>query len=97
MPSRRVAEWDNARITLDLDYDATNVLTAIRVINAAAYSVFMRIVHTATGREVSRTFAPGVSVTIALPTTIAQRLTQVAGKRPGWYDGLDIHCVMAGS
>lgn len=90
MPTRTIGTWENGTVTAELDFDASNIATNLRVINNSALDVFIQVQEIASGRSVSRTFAANSgTMNQAIPTGVGQRLTQFINAN-GKFDGLSI-------
>lgn len=99
MPTRSIGTWENGAVDIQLDYDATNTITAIRCVNSSPHSVWVQAVqldpqgNRDVGRAYDTTFPPNQTTELAIPTGQARRLSQYIDTR-GFFNGLDIHVLI---
>lgn len=93
MSTRNIGSWthDTGTVTADLDYDASNVITSIHVVNDSDVAAHIEVEQISNGRKVDRRFEPHTDETIPLPTGAAARIEQFINPR-GFFDGLNIRC-----
>jgi hypothetical protein len=99
MPTRSIGTWENGTVDIQLDYDAQNIITAIRCINGSPDSVYVQAVQLDSqgnrdlGRIYETTFPPNAITVLTPPTGQARRLSQYVDSR-GFFNGLDINVVI---
>lgn len=88
MATRLIAQLENKRARLDVDYDeALSMITAFRLQNNTSLAITVRA-WTGTGRSREAIFPPNSQTTVLLPTTTGQRLTYRVREK-GW-EGLSM-------
>lgn len=89
MPTRAAGSWNEGTVRAEIDYDASNRIIGIRVINDSQVDAFLEIRQIASGRKYGGRFLAGTNTTIPIGTGAAVRITQTLNAR-GFWDGVEI-------
>lgn len=93
MPTRAAGSWNEDTVRAEIDYDASNRIIGIRVINDSQVDAFLEIRQISSGRKYGGRFLAGTNTTIPIGTGAAVRITQTVGRR-GFWDGVEIVCLV---
>jgi hypothetical protein len=87
MPTRLIGEFNDASVIVEVDYNDSQQLTALRVINTSADAVYVEAVQQSSGRTASRRFPAGETVEHTIGTGAAARIVQrFDAQKQRWRD-----------
>jgi hypothetical protein len=84
MPTRLVGTWENGTIVAELDYDASNRITAVRVINSSSLDMYLEATQISNNRTYGKIFLAGTTTQIPVGNGPAERLEQFLDERGRW-------------
>ncbi len=80
--TRRLGAWDNEVVLVQMDYDDTTMrVTAARVINNSANSIYIKLTRTSDGLVYEHTFPANSTTSISISTTAQGRVVLVNNGR----------------
>lgn len=82
MPTATVMTFEGGLIEFQVDYDASNRLTAVRCINQTDHDVWARVARPDNGRAYEHTFPANTTQEFAIPIGQAQRIQ---------FDSIGVH------
>jgi hypothetical protein len=88
MPTKTVATFQNGLVEFQVDYDASNRLTALRCINKSDGDMVGEATREDNGRSYSKTFLAHTTTYIPIPTGVAQRIRFDSIGHHGHFAGL---------
>lgn len=74
MPTRTIGTFNNGLVEFQIDYDASNRITAVRCINNGDTDVYGEVVQDVNGRKGGATFLAHTNTSISVPTGVAGRI-----------------------
>ena len=88
MPTRIIGVFDGGNVRVEIDYDASRRITALRCVNGSGLALYAEAVQVSNRRKYASTFLPNSTTEIPVPTGTAQRLQLVLNAQ-GRLDGVE--------
>lgn len=84
MPTRSVGSWLNGQVSAEVDYDASNRITGLRVINNSTVNAYLEIEQNSNNRKYGALFLGSTTTVIPIGTGVSVRISQILAPNGKW-------------